>query len=293
MDQGPLADKIIACYDGMSGQLQTAARHMLERPRDVALMSMRQFAKQAGVQPATMTRLAQRLGLDGFETIRALYAHAIRDGDRGFSGKAGRQALDQKSRGDRALAAEMLEAVTGRIAALAAPQTLDDIARAARLLAKARRIYCLGLRSSYAVAWHFHYVLSLFTDKATMLDAPAGVGLDRLRDAEAGDLLLAVSVSPYTRVAIEIARHAEKRGLAIVAITDSRVAPLAKIAAAALFVSTESPSFFHTMSPAFIVAETLAGLVAGYDADASLSALRRLEGQLAAFDVHLTPKGRR
>jgi DNA-binding MurR/RpiR family transcriptional regulator len=293
MDHGPLSDKIIAAYDGMSGQLQTAARFMLERPRDVALMSMRQLARQAGVQPATMTRLAQRLGFDGFEAIRTLYAHAIRDGDLGFSGKAGKQAADQKLRGDRAVATEMLDVIARQVAALAAPDTLDDIARAARLLAKARRIYCLGLRSSYAVAWHFQYILSLFSDKAMMLDAPAGVGLDPLSRADSGDLLFAVSVSPYTRATIETARYAETRGLAIVAITDSKIAPLAKMAAATIFISTESPSFFHTMSPAFFVAETLAGLVAGYDGEASRSALHRLEGQLAAFHVHLTQKGRR
>ena len=62
---------------------------VLERPRDVALLSMREQARQAGVQPATMTRLAKHLGMDGYDEVRELYAAAVRDGDLGFAGKAG------------------------------------------------------------------------------------------------------------------------------------------------------------------------------------------------------------
>src|SRR5271167_1488104 len=72
MDHGPLADRIIKAFDTMSGQLQAGARYVLERPRDVALLSMREQARQAGVQPATMTRLAKHLGLDGYDRVREL-----------------------------------------------------------------------------------------------------------------------------------------------------------------------------------------------------------------------------
>ena len=42
---------------------------------------MREQARQAGVQPATITRLAKRLGMDGYDEVRELYAAAVRDGD--------------------------------------------------------------------------------------------------------------------------------------------------------------------------------------------------------------------
>jgi DNA-binding MurR/RpiR family transcriptional regulator len=73
MSQGPLTDKIVENFDGLSAQLQAAARYVLDRPRDVALLSMREQARKAGVQPATMTRFAQRLGLEGYEAVRELY----------------------------------------------------------------------------------------------------------------------------------------------------------------------------------------------------------------------------
>ena len=65
--RGPLNASIVEAFDLLPPQLQTAARYMLDRPDDVALLSMREQARRAGVPPATMTRLAKRLGLEGYE----------------------------------------------------------------------------------------------------------------------------------------------------------------------------------------------------------------------------------
>src|SRR5205823_4097881 len=166
MDHGPLADRIIKAFDTMSGQLQAGARYVLERPRDVALLSMREQARQAGVQPATMTRLAKHLGFPGYDAVRESYAAAVRGGHLGFAGKAGAQVRSQKLRGDWVAAAEMVESLTAHIGRLGRPEALERVVAAAEHLAAARRIYCLGLRSSHPVAWHIHYVLSLVGEKS-------------------------------------------------------------------------------------------------------------------------------
>ena len=290
MDHGPLADRIIKAFDTMSGQLQAGARYVLERPRDVALLSMREQARQAGVQPATMTRLAKHLGMDGYDGVRELYAAAVRDGEIGFAGKAGAQVASQKLKGDKALAAEMLRSIGKQIERLAAPERLDRLVVAARTLASARRIYCLGLRSSHSIAWHLHYVLSLVGERSTHIDGIAATGADALARATSRDILLVASVLPYTRLTVELAEYAMEQGMAVVAITDSEVAPLAQIAQHAVIVATDSPSFFHAMSPAFVVAEILGAIIAGRGDDA-LATLRHTDEHLAALNTHLKPRG--
>jgi DNA-binding MurR/RpiR family transcriptional regulator len=290
MDRGPLTERIIKSFDDMPAQLQAGARYVLDRPRDVALLSMREQARQAGVQPATMTRLAKRLGMDGYDEVRELYAAAVRDGDLGFAGKAGVQVISQKLKGDRALAADMLASISRQIEQLAAPQTLDRLAGAARALASARRIFCLGLRSSHSVAWHLHYVLTLVGDRSVHIEGIGATGPDALARATSRDVLLAVSVMPYTRLTIELAEYAAARGLPVVAITDSEVAPLAQVARHVVLVNTESPSFFHAMSPAFAVAEVLGAIIAGRGGDDALASLQHSDGHLAALNTHLKSK---
>ncbi|CAN5922832.1 MurR/RpiR family transcriptional regulator [soil metagenome] len=285
--RGPLNASIVEAFDVLPPQLQTAARYMLDRPDDVALLSMREQARRAGVPPATMTRLAKRLGLDGYDSVRELYAGAVRAGTLGFAGKAGLQVEVQKLHGERALAAEMALTLSRQIAALAEPGALDRLTEAAARLHDARRVYCLGLRSCHAAAWHFHYMLSLLGDKTVMLDDAGGTGLDAIRDAGVGDVLLVASVEPYARATIDGARYAAGRGVPVVALTDSAVSPLAQMAASTILVATDSPSFFHTMTPLMAVAEILAALVAGRGGEQALAALDHTEAQLSAFGVHL------
>jgi DNA-binding MurR/RpiR family transcriptional regulator len=291
MDRGPLAEQIIKTFDDMPAQLQAGARYVLDRPRDVALLSMREQARQAGVQPATMTRLAKRLGMEGYDEVRELYAAAVRDGGLGFAGKAGVQVVSQKLKGDRALAADMLKSIGKQIERLAAPANLDRLVAAARALTSARRVYCLGLRSSHSVAWHLHYVLTLVGDRSIHIDGIGATGADALARATNRDILLVTSVMPYTRLTVELAEYAVRRGIAVVAITDSQVAPLAQIAQDVIVVPTESPSFFHAMSPAFAVAEVLGAVIAGRGGEDALASLRHSDGHLAALNTHLKPRG--
>src|SRR3984957_19249250 len=177
MDRGPLTEQIIKTFDHMPAQLQARARYVRDRPRDVALLSMREQARQAGVQPATMTRLAKRLGMDGYDDVRELYAAAVRDGDLGFASKAGVQVLSQRL-------------------------------YAARARASARRIYCLGLRSSHSIAWHLHYVLTLVGDRSVYIDGIGATGSDALARATNKDVLLVAGVLPYPRLTVELAEYA-------------------------------------------------------------------------------------
>ena len=290
MDHGPLTEQIIKAFDTMPAQLQAGARYVLDRPRDVALLSMREQARQAGVQPATMTRLAKHLGMDGYDDVRELYASAVREGDLGFAGKAGVQVVSQKLRGDKALAAEMLKSIGAQIDRLAAPDRLDSLVAAARALASARRIFCLGLRSSHSVAWHLHYVLSLVGERSIHIDGIAATGADALARATGRDVLLVASVLPYTRMTVELAEYAVARGLRVVAITDSEVAPLAQIAQHSVIVPTDSPSFFHAMSPAFVIAEILGAIIAGRGGEDALATLRHTDQHLATLNTHLKPR---
>jgi DNA-binding MurR/RpiR family transcriptional regulator len=274
----------------MPAQLQAAARYVLDHPQDVALLTMREQARQAKLQPATMTRLAKHLGLEGYDAIRAIHADAMRSGDLGFSAKATSQVSHQRLKGGQALAAEMVAALSSQATGLAAPDMLRRFDAMAAQLAAARHVYCLGLRSSHAIAWHLHYIMGLSGVRGTYLENAGGTGADALAGATPRDVLFAVSVLPYTRATLELAGHAAGQGVPVLAITDSEVSPLARIAETAIAVPTHSPSFFHTMSPAFAAAEIIGALVAGRRGERALEALRRKEQQFSALKTHLNPR---
>jgi DNA-binding MurR/RpiR family transcriptional regulator len=293
LKQAPLTRKIVGEFDRMSAQLQRGARYVLDHPRDVALLTMRQQARAAGVNPATMSRLAKHLGLGGYEAIRELYAQAFRNGGLDLARRVNNQVARQKLRGDQALAAEIASSFSAHIAHLAEPESLAQLAAAAQTLARAQRIYCLGMRACFPTIAYFHYVTSLVRDGVVLINGLGGVGADDLRNAASGDVLIVNTLNPYTRAVIEAVHYAHSRNVPVVAITDSMVSPVADRAQHVILVPTESPSFFYATTPGFAAAEVLASLVAGRGGAKALKTLKETEAQLAAFRVHYDPKDRK
>lgn len=293
LQNDPLRSHIIERFEGMSPQLQQAARHIIEHPQEVALVSMRELARNAGVQPSTMTRLAKFLGLSGYEDIRTHYAEVIRGSGEGFAARAALKGERHSNEDREGLAERMLTGLSAQIASLCEPQSLERLGSAAKRLHDARRIYVLGLRSCHSVVWHFHYVMNLLGEKTVHLDGPAGTGGDGLIRAGAPDVLLVISVNPYARETLELAETARSKGMGIVAITDSEVSPLVSIADDVILCPTESQTFFHTLTPALAISEVLCGLLAARDEQAGLEALKRADEHLKTLNTYATSIPRR
>ncbi|EIM26605.1 MurR/RpiR family transcriptional regulator [Microvirga lotononidis] len=293
LQNASLRDLIVSRFDDMPPQLQQAARYVLEHPEEVALVSMRELSRNAGVQPSTMTRMAKFLGLPGYDDVRAHYAEAIRHRIDGFAARALQRGESGQEVGSETFARQMLQGVAGQIARLCEPESLARLSAAAERLARARRVYVLGLRSCHLVAWHFHYVMALIGDKTVHLDGPAGTIGDGLIRAGAEDVLLVASINPYAVHSLELAELAREKGLGIVAITDSEVSPLVSISDSVILCTIESPTFFHTLTPALAVSEVLCGLLANMDRAAAVEALQKTDRHLSSLNTYATAIPRR
>ncbi|MGE3066520.1 MAG: MurR/RpiR family transcriptional regulator [Hyphomicrobiaceae bacterium] len=280
MHDGPLHQEFSALVNDLPAQQQAATRWILRHPQEVALYSMRHQAREAGVTPVTMTRLAQRLGFKGYDDIRALYVKNLRKMSEGFSERADIMLRRHRSRGKQALAVDLFEAMATQVLDQRRVDVGAALADAVDVLLGAERILSLGQRSSYAVAFQFWYVCSLAGFNVQMVDGPAAAGGDVLHGVGKSDALFVVSVSPYTRATLEMARIAAARGVRIVALTDSDASPLSRLADVAIPVGTESPSYFHTMTPAFAVAEAVAALLVAGAGKTALDAIARNESAL-------------
>lgn len=277
-------------FSALSPRIKEAARWVIDHPADVALLTLREQARRSGVAPSTLTRLAQRFGLNGYDEIRQLFAEALRERPETFHGRAQELLARHGSEGDAALAQDIFSSLTRHVQSLSSRESIERVTAAAEVLAAADHVYCLGQRSSFPVAFIFHYVRALFGSRSTLVDGPGATGRDALRALGRRDVMLAVTVDPYNRETVETARYVKERGARVVAITDSDLSPLAEVADHSILIRTETPSFFHTISPAFAVAECLAALVAARRGGETLSRLADSERQLAAFNTYIVKK---
>lgn len=289
MQQSPLAEQVSGEFELLPPQMRVASRWLIDHPLEVALLSMREQARRAGVPPATMTRLAKRLGFEGFDELKGLHTKLVRQPPSSYRSKAQELISRQRERGEQSLILDMLTAVEQHLHVLASDVFTTALEETAEILSKANQVYCLGSRACFAATFLYHYIRSLVGEETVLLDSAGGTGVDRLRAITSDDALLAISVSPYTRQTLDGALFAAERGAKVVVITDSVVSPLARMADRAIITPTDTPSFFPAMTPAIAAAECLAALVAAKRGESTLTALAEAEKQLSAFGAYVSP----
>lgn len=288
-----LWQRIAARYESLSPQLQRAARFVREHPQDVALGSMRALSSRAKVSPAAMSRLAHSLDLENWETLQTAHRDWLTEERQTvFSDRAGK--LIDRTRmpeGEDGLIDAIRDAEIANVEAAFLPHTRTALDEAVTLLAGAPSITVFGIRSCFPVAFSIHYSLSLFSSGTRLATGTGGVLLDELDHLFPGDAFIVVSVTPYSREAVEAARRAKESGARIVALTDGPLSPIAVLADVTLVAGNSSPAYIASPIGLLAVAQALTTLLFTRGGDDALSALRRREAALAARSAYL-PSGK-
>ena len=286
MDFADLCQHIADAFPRLSPQLQRAAHHVLHRPDDVALLSMRRIAADAGVHPSTMVRLAHVFDFEGYTRFREPFQQRLRVRPAGYLDRA-RDLQARSAEGEApALLKEVLATHGANLRECFEANSADDFIACAEVLSKARRIYMVGLRGCFPVAFFFNYVYRMFRSNAVLLEGGAGTFADGLRGLGKGDVMFAVSIHPYSQATVMAVEYARKLGGTAVVLTDSLVSPLAKDADRVLIMRNDSPSFFHSIAPAFAVVEALVVLMVAQSGQSALKAIAESERQLENFDAY-------
>ncbi len=207
---------------------------------------MRKIAVSAGVQPATLVRLSQYLGFEGWQGLRELFVDALRGSSQPYARRARKVVRDG---GMSRMLGEMLEAQHNNLDQIGAGNE-KALQAAADLLSSAACVHVAGFRSCFPIAFTFHYVYRLFRSTVQLVRGEAGTLEMELRALGPRDAVLVISFAPYSQEVIRVANAAREAGCKVVALTDSSVAPIALAADCTLLFSVESPSFFRRSRPA-------------------------------------------
>jgi DNA-binding MurR/RpiR family transcriptional regulator len=243
----------------LSPELLRAARWVEQHPRDVALQSMRECARRAQLRPASFTRLAQALGFEGFEAVRARCQERLAP-QAGYAARA--QALQANARQSADWLETLNESQHANAASISGQNRRNQIERAADALLAASHVHFLGLRASHGLAFHLHYTYNLLAANGSLVQGLGGTLADQLGQMERKDVLVAISQAPYTRLTVEAVEQAHAQGVKVLALTDSRLSPIARSADMVLLFRAESPSYFHSMVGGLALAEALVAAVA-------------------------------
>lgn len=241
---------------------------------------MRQQAKSAGVSAPTMVRLARALGFEDYAALRRPFQETLLGQSIDFGRRASAlQAAPEASRMGR-LGNEIGLSQVEDVQSVRALNTDEALEAAVSAIAAAPHVGFLGVRASFAIAYHFRYAYNLIARNGMLFDGLGGTVLDQADALGRGDVLIAVSQAPYSAPTVEAVNAANARGVTVIALTDSLVSPLARQARHTLRFRADSVSYFHSMIAPIALVELLLARLAAKGGKAVLKRLAEVEQRL-------------
>lgn len=278
-------ENIVSQFSTLSPELQRAAEFCLQNVNILVVQSMRAFAAQAGVKPATLLRLAQRLGFSGWGELKDAFIDDLGLRNDTYVSKAKKLvAKDTQSN----LYEEVFQAHQANLV-FTGSENQQAMPRAVTLLDEADNVYICGFRASFPIAWSLYYVYRLFNRRVSLIDGLASNIEVFTRELTARDCVLLTSFAPYSRESLDVLHAAQRAGARIIAITDSPVSPLALAAECTLLFSIDSPSFFPSVVSGMGLAECLLAMLVARHGNEAVSKIESAERYLIDSGAYVVP----
>ena len=271
----------------MSPQVRKAAEFVLRNPSLTTMHSMRRVAEEAGVTPPTMLRMAKLLGFSGYEAFRNVYRRGYHLLVSDFGVRA--RELQLRRYENDSLWSDLIGANNAHLQELIDSVRSEDLQAAAARLLTSRRVFVVGMLSSYSFATYFHYVGRLALPNWHLLSAGGGMLADESATLNTNDAVIAIGFSPYALGTVRVARLAKERKALVVAITDRESSPLARLASHVFLAPNDSPQFFGSFVATVALIEGLLAYIVNQGGEEIVKNIAATEGIREVFDEYWSP----
>ena len=244
----------------LSRRLEEVAAWVLAHPESVALDTLAEIADKAGVHPSTLVRFAHRFGFGGFSELQRLYRAHVHEH---FADYGARIRTLQRSLGAddgidaTRLLGEFTEANLVALERLRAGTDPDALDAAVELLDGARAIHVCGIRRAFPVAMYFAYALPHIGLSCHAIDGLGLMHAEQARCVGAGEVLVAITFSPYAEATRAVIRTARDNGAKVILLTDAPSCPSAKDSDVLFTVRDAEVRSFRSLNASLCLAQTL------------------------------------
>ena len=282
-----LITKIQSELPGFSKGQKQIARFILEHYDKAAFMTASRLGVTVGVSESTVVRFATELGYDGYPHLQRALQEMIRNKLTSVQ----RMEVAGDRMGGRDVLQTVLHADTDMIRV-----TLDEIDRdafqgAVDALMGAKRIYILGVRSSSALASFLGFYFNLLFENVTLVHTNSVSEIfEQVLRVGPGDVLVGISFPRYSKRTLSAMKYARDRGARVIALTDSQLSPLARVADHVLLARSDMASFVDSLVAPLSVINALIVAVGMSRRDEIEHTFNKLERIWEEYDVYEKPE---
>ena len=253
-DSKKLISDIQTQYTRLSKGQKLIAQYILNNYDKVAFMTACKLGETVGVSESTVVRFANALGYSGYPKLQAALQELIKNKlttvqrvEMANDYSDENTILNKILKGDIDNIRETLEEIDG-----------EAFQEAVSRLLKARKIYILGMRTSFVVAQYLGFYLGIILDNVHTVRMDMGDAFEQIVRIGEDDVVIAFSFPRYSKKSFQLVKYAKEKGAKVISITDSLFAPIASVSDNTLIVKSNMASFVDSLVPAMSVANALA-----------------------------------
>lgn len=252
-DSKYLISHIQSQYTRFSKGQKLIAQYILKNYDKVAFMTACKLGETVGVSESTVVRFANALGYSGYPKLQDALQEVIKN----KLTTVQRVDMVKEFNDDSAILKKIVKSDMDNI-----KDTLEEIdekafEEAANRILKAKRIYIVGMRSSFTIAQYLGFYLGIILDSVHVIRTDMGDAFEQVVKINEDDVLIAISFPRYSKKSYQIVSYAKEKGAHIVSLTDSPFAPVASFTDNLLLVKSNMVSFVDSLVPALSIANAL------------------------------------
>lgn len=220
------------------------AGYILESYDKAAYMTASKLGNTVGVSESTVVRFATELGFDGYPSLQKALQEVMRN--KLTSVQRIEVTNDQIGGGD--IFEKVLNLDIEKIRKTLEESSREEFYSAVDAIIKAKRIYIIGSRSSSSLARFMAYYFNLMFENARFINtASTSEMFEQIMRIGEDDVLIGISFPRYSTQTSKAAEFAASSGAKVIAITDSKVSPLASSSDHVLIARSDMASFVDSL----------------------------------------------
>ncbi len=246
--------KIETAYPDMSKGHKAIARFVLEHFDKAAFMNVSRLSETTGVSEATVVRFSTELGYEKYQHFqKAVWEYAKTRLD-----NVQRMNLSFERMEKEGILTSVLSSDIDKIRSTLSAMDEEEFNRAVNAIAKARRIYIIGLGSASALASFLGYYLNLiFEDVRVVSSVGVSEIIDQMYHVTGEDVVIGISFPRYSNRTVNALKYAKSMGGTVVGVTDGSMSPITATSDFCLLACSDMESFVDSLVAPFSLMNAL------------------------------------
>ena len=231
-------------YESFSKSFKKIADYIKYNQSIISFISINQLAIETETSPATITRFSKNLGFKGYPDFQKIFQKEVEKETSYMKGL-------KNSIGEAATGSNIIKDIIDTNIELLQEMDIVELEKsldqAVEWIKSSRKLYVLGARGSYALAYYLYFMLKEFREGVELMISGASDFTDKLLYSQKEDLLFTISFHPYTNFTCQVTDFFKEHGNKIITVTDKKDSTLGNISD--LVLTTKNGEKAYTFVP--------------------------------------------